>query len=142
MNLFPTQDNGGLLNRFSKEGRRNISYGQNRALQENKGISDEHIVWVQLSCWKLSSNAETWHYPLQAENASSVSSSVPCRTLLKFALVCECGEWWINGYCFAFLSELLSLSPSTMEGRGSWQGFFWIIQNVNREEGIAILFLE
>lgn len=51
-----------------------------------------------------SSNAETWHYPLQAPNARSASPWVPCRTLLKFALVCDCGEWWGSAYCFAFLS--------------------------------------
>lgn len=57
--------------------------------------------------------------------------------------LCPVGPYLnLHSFCFAFLSELLSLSPSTVEGRGSWQGFFWIIQNVNRGEGIAIIFLE
>lgn len=48
----------------------------------------------------------------------------PLGPLLKFAFVRDCGEWWISGYCFTFLSESLGLSPSTRESRGSWQGFF------------------
>lgn len=48
----------------------------------------------------------------------------PLGPLLKFAFVHDCGEWWISGYCFTFLSESFGLSPSTRESRGSWQGFF------------------
>ena len=123
MTLFPIQGNGLFLNQLSKDGRRNVSYGRSRAFQENKGISNEHILWVWLFCKKVSSNTETWHYPLQAQNVSRASPSMPCRTLLKFAVVCDRGEWWISGYCFAFLFLSHFVCPlQQWRGRGSWQG--------------------
>lgn len=95
-----------------------------------------------LSCGKVNSSAETWHYPLQAQDASSASSSTPFRTLPKFAFVRDCGEWWISGYCFTFLSESLGLSPSTRESRGSWQGFFGSSRMWIREKASHFFLLE
>lgn len=94
------------------------------------------------SCGKVNSSAGAWHYPLQAQNASSASSSTPFRSLPKFAFVQDCGEWWISGYCFTFLSESLGLSPSTRESRGSWQGFFGSSRMWIREKAPQFFFLE